>query len=45
MKNTVTLHSFNCVAKQAGSLPTYWSTLSLSNDRTPEIPRVRRTVM
>ena len=27
-----------CIAKQAGFMPTYWLHISLSNDRTPEIP-------
>lgn len=37
MKHIASLHQFNCNAKQAGMLPTYWSVISLStNDRTPE---------
>lgn len=28
------LHSFNCTAKQVG-MPTYWSAISLGNDREP----------
>ena len=33
----VTIHyCFDRQAKQAGFMPTYWSVISLSNDRTPE---------
>ena len=27
-----------CIAKQGGFMPSYWLHISLSNDRTPEIP-------
>ncbi len=30
------LHTFNITAKQIGTLPTYWSAISLGNDRAPE---------
>jgi hypothetical protein len=33
------------LAKQGGFMPSYWSAINLNSDRTPEIPRVRRTVM
>jgi hypothetical protein len=40
--NTQSLHRLtNCIAKQAGFMPTYWSVISLSNDRLPEGYRVR----
>jgi hypothetical protein len=37
MKTTIHFRQFECVAKQGGSMPVYWSAISLSNnDRTPE---------
>ncbi len=37
MKNTRSLSSLHCIAKQGGFMPTYWSAISLqNNDRTPE---------
>ena len=39
------LHRLNsCKAIQAGFMPTYWSVISLSNDRTPEGTGVQETM-
>jgi len=42
--NCYSLHSYNCQAKQAGFMPTYWFAVEISNDRTPELGS-RRTVV
>ena len=34
MKNIGSSHLINCLAKQAGFMPTYWSVISLGNDLT-----------
>jgi hypothetical protein len=40
------LHGLNnCIAKQAGFMPTSWYVISLSNDRLPETSRVQETVV
>ena len=37
MQNVSLHRQFDCSAKQAGFMPTYWFAInSLSNDRTPE---------
>jgi hypothetical protein len=42
---TQSLHRLNSyIAKQAGFMPTYWSVISLFNDRTPEGTRVQETM-
>lgn len=32
----ISLHRFNCAAKMIGSVPSYWTQISLGNDRTVE---------
>jgi len=36
MQNLAIHNMINCVAKQFGLTPSYWSAIELSNDRTPE---------
>ena len=46
MKNTRSLSSIHCTAKQAGFMPTYWSAIIvLSNDRTPEVAGVQEDLV
>jgi hypothetical protein len=45
MKNTRSLLAQHCIAKQAGFMPTYWSAISLSNDRTPEVTGVQEDLV
>ncbi len=46
MKTTNYFRHFECIAKQGGSVPAYWSAISLiNNDRTPEnLGSTERTV-
>jgi hypothetical protein len=36
MQTIANQRQFNQSAKQAGFMPTYWSLIQISNDRTPE---------
>jgi hypothetical protein len=41
-----TIHSlFNCLAKQVGVMPSYWSTIETSNDRTPGVSGSREMIV